>query len=810
MRFDFETHTAVIGIRDLAGPEATRWDIPWLPARAALGRELHSHRRRLLESQRPGYKGEVSLSTVVPVRDWQVTLQGRADGVYEADGLTIVEELKSVALEPAELGRLSSWDFPAARFQLSCYCVLLTRQGRVGIRGELVLVSIYESASEFMIPIEYQESEILAALVTRISELLDVQEGLEAWRKVRAQAAASLQFPFPALRPVQSQMLEELQEVLQKGGQLLIEAPTGTGKTAVALYAALKYAWMYGQKLFFVTAKTSGQTAALQTLRLIRAQNLPLRVLLLTARDKICPHPVVFCHPDYCPHANGFYQRLSSSGVRERLLAQGVVDRTLLEKTAAELVLCPFELSLELISSVDVVVCDYNYVFDPSTSLKRIFFDKSYKDWLLIVDEAHQLVPRSRDYYSPIVSWRAIRLLESYGEQRSDLIGTRIRQLAHDLMEAMWQDLEHADLTQAPQGRAEFSPDLKRLGRFQWILERLLMDDPLRRAALASPGREDVLLAFYRQITSFVDVAQHLDSASTALIEREGDEARWRILCHDASRHLRRRLEGFGAVVGMSATLSPGGFYRDLLGFDATTPVAAFPSPFPPERRRILIVHDFPDRYADRPRALPLLTGLVRDLIETRPGCYALFLPSLEVVAQVRGFLERLDCELLVQDPRMDDTLKQALMRRLAEPLGGRGGYRGFASRLLIAVQGGSFAEGVEWPEGVLRGVMVVSPGLPKVSPDQEMHKEYYEETFGDGFSYAYVFPGMSRVIQAAGRLIRREEDRGVIVLVGRRFAEPRYLELLPRHFYEHSPTELMTHSLREALEVFWQAQEGL
>lgn len=804
MNIDLEQRTARIGVRELIGPEATRWDVPWLPKRGQLGTALHSERRRLREQAQEGYLGEHAFVWELLHRDYRVKIQGRIDGLYPSAGGWVVEEVKSMALESGELGRLTEYDLPAARMQLLLYLHVLSAQGYGEVRGELVICSLFERTLEYVLPIRYDVREIERFLLTRLDELLDDAEARAHWLAARRALVEQMHFPYDAWRDVQVSMFEEASACFQGEGALLMEAPTGTGKTAVSLYAALKYALAHDLKIFFVTAKTSGQSSAQVFLRRMM-QSLPsLRALTLTSREKLCPHPVVYCHPDFCPHAREYVERVRRSQILPELLSQGLLDRSHFAQAGEQHLLCPFELSLELLDQVDVVICDYNYVFSPTSTLRRIFVERPYDHHLLIIDEAHNLLPRAREYYSPLLSWRAARLLEAHGEQRLDASGYRLQQLALNIQEYLWTCLSEAGLTEVQEGTVECAPDVSQLIAWRDTLEALLLDDPLRRKIPPSPGQEDIPLAFYRQLHAFTEVARTLDTRSTPLIEREQDEARLRILCHDPSKSLHKRLEGFHAVLAMSATLTPTDFYRQLLGFEASALSASFPSPFPRAHRGVFIVGDIDDRYHERPAAIPKLRKVVQQVLEAHPGCYALYLPSFEFLKTFSASLNLPDYELLVQDARMDDGIRAAVMRRLAMPLAARGLFRGYRGRLLLAVQGGSFAEGIEWPEGVLSGIIIVSPGLPRMDVDQELHRRHFDEQNGQGFEYTYLYPGMAKVIQAAGRLIRREEDRGVVVLVGKRFLQSRYAQLLPREWYDKSPAELETEDLAAELQRFW------
>jgi DNA excision repair protein ERCC-2 len=438
---------------------------------------------------------------------------------------------------------------------------------------------------------------------------------------------------------------------------------------------------------------------------------------------------------------------------------------------------------------------------------------------ILIVDEAHNLYSRAREYFSPELSLIQIRSLREslqpllgFGneEQRQSTFAwassapdsrppsqsflarlddflERIQGLFCDLLESFPEVSES--------GHAVVSLDR------EWFVElRTELDELMKRYLIyqRSSGQvqdEDRLLQCFYAISDFCQVVAMEGEEFVHTLSSDGGSIRLKIVCVDPARQLRRVNERYRSVIAMSATLSPMEFYRDVLGFDRDTQMLALPSPFPRENRKIVIVPEISTAYQQRTKHFPRIARIIEEVVSIRPGNYFAFFPSFEFLKEVARLLKLKDSVVLVQDRIMPDHLRSALLEKLKEP--GK-------QHLVLAVQGGIFAEGVDYPGELAVGAIIVGPGLPKVSFEQELMRQFYEETYSKGFEYAYLYPGMNRVVQSAGRIVRSETDRGIIVLLDKRFAYENYSRLLPRDWYESSPSELLTEELRDVLIEFW------
>lgn len=750
-----------------------------------------------------GYEAERGVRFTFPVDDFTATLEGRVDGRFvDEEGRVVVDEVKSLHFAE-ELPRLTgSPRLERFRLQLSWYLLAVAETEGVEVRGRLVLADI-ETAATRVTPVELDRDAALADLVERVRDLVEEVRAGRALAEAKAAEAEALSFPFPSVRPGQREISAAVERAARQGEHLLVEAPTGIGKTAAALVPLLKDALSRGRKLFLLTAKTTQQEILTRTLSAVGGAT--YRVVRLRAKERMCANHVVLCHEEHCPYAREYGAKLEASGLLDQLLSSELLlePDTVFEASRREEV-CPFEVSLELADAADVVVGDYNYAFDPVVSLATLRDPEGLAGALLLVDEVHNLVDRARGYYSPEVSEAeldalAARLGLVAGPTLSDAseaIGV-LRELVREAASEV--DPESAD------GTALVSLDLDRLDDVRLGMEALLVR---HLAALREGGErvpDDPVVGLYFLFARFHDVARlaspggRLDPAFDVLASRLPSGSRLSILCKDPSCQLAPVFAGAAAVVGMSATLSPPEFYRDLLGLDPDrTAVLRIPSPFPRENRLVAIASGVDTRYSARSSSVPALARLVADVAEACPGNLLALFPSYRFLDEVLARMPHLpDRRVLRPSDRATELERHAALSALKD--------RGLPV-LLFAVSGGAFAEGVDYPGEMLAGVVVVSPALPQVRFEQERMRLYFEERFEKGFEYAYVVPGMTRVVQSAGRVIRSETDRGVIVLACRRFLMNPYRRYLPRDWYESSTDELSVRDAGPAVRGFFAA----
>jgi DNA excision repair protein ERCC-2 len=769
------------------------------------------HRRVLSEALAtiPGYAVEKAVRLSFPVDGFTATLEGRLDGRYEdEDGTIVVDEVKSVHFAEELARLLGSPRLDRFARQLQWYLLAVSKAEGRSVRGRLVLADI-ETGETRLVPVPWDAEEVEADLVERVRGALAEFFGDLALAEAKAAEADDLVFPFGSFRPGQREMSAAVARAVRHGEQLLVEAPTGIGKTAAALFPMLVEALKQGRKLYVLTSKTTQQEIFRKTLEAIAAAS--ARSVRLRAKERMCANGVVLCHEDHCPFAKDYAAKLDASGLLDRLLAVAPhlePDFIFEEARAAEV--CPFEVSLELAERADVVLGDYNYAFDPVVALSGLRDAASLDGALLLVDEIHNLVDRGRGIWSPELSETEIRRL-------SQAIGTTSPKTAAAAQEAAGEILALVlDATAGlPPAKDPWSPatelvplDLARLDDVRLSMESLLVRHlaDLRNGGERVP--DDPVLGLYFLFAGFHDVARRaapagrLVEAFDLLASREGGGARLAFLCKDPSRLLGETFDAAFATVGMSATLSPPEFYRDLLGFDPDrTSVLSLPSPFPRENRTVVVASGVDTTWKGRAAAMPRIAQLVSEVADACPGNVLALFPSYRFVDDARALLPPLPGHRVLRpSDRSTELERNAVLDALREE----------GSRiLLLAVSGGPFAEGVDYPGEMLHGVVVVSPALPQVRFEQERMRLYFEERYGRGFEYAYVIPGMTRVVQSAGRVIRSETDVGVIALVCRRFLQNPYRRFLPSHWYDESPEELASREPGETVRAFF-AQAAL
>ncbi len=799
IRFDQTTPTVWLSVGDLLTAESFPGGVsvaPMLRQRAAMGRHVHTvHQAEQLAVQ-PSYRAEVAIQHQMLVDAYTVHIQGRIDGLYEDDAGLIVEEIKSLLVPEEQFPAIELSDYPLYERQLALYVYLLRQQHVGPVRGHLVLVNLAAEQQKTLV-VDPDGSQSEAWLVQQLRRIIARYEARLARAARRRSQLQRLQFPFPSLRPYQDTMMEQIRLALQDRSCVLLSAPTGIGKTVAALYPAVEYALREGLRLFFVTAKTTQQQLAVDTLQQMAQQGVPFTAVHLRAKEKSCLNEVYYCHESLCGFAKDYANKIEHSGVIDSLLNLPLVGPDTCAEAGRRYQICPFELSLDVALEADVIVGDYNYVFDPGVYLRRFFQDTSYDDCLLIIDEAHNLYARGREYYSPLLRQRRVRqLLASCGDE--------LPRLFRDF-ETFFQSLDslfpmlYGDALDTPVvgGPTLVEPPLAFFADLRSQLETLMVDYAIyRRRSGHAPGG-DPLQDFYYSFQRFCDVLALGGDEFSYLYYHHPDDAVFKVLCKDAARFLHERLAGFHSVVAMSATLTPFAFYQDVLGFPPErTFTAEFPSPFPPQNRKILVVPEVSTLYRDRQRDAPKIAHIIDRIVAQRTGNYVAFFPSFAFLRLVRPWLHLPTSCLIEQVETMTDAERAAVLHSLRQPQS--------EAQLVLAVQGGIFAEGVDYPGDMLVGVIIVGPGLPRVDAEQELIRAYYEEQYGRGFAYAYLYPGMTRVIQAAGRLIRSETDVGIIALLDKRFTYTNYAALFPAHWYARSPRELITRHYEQDLRRFW------
>jgi DNA excision repair protein ERCC-2 len=795
LKFDPTAKVFEVSVRELAETDGFRriglergegWH------RLGLGAELHA---RVLKERclaRPEYRSEVPVRARWPVEDWTAVITGRLDGCApQAAGGWLVEEFKSGYL-PASDPRRAGGGFESHQRQLLIYCHLWRRMGNSPVAGALVYVDL-ATAEELTVEAAYDEEAMERELGARLRALLAVWRNEAKVRAQKAAAAAALLFPHEHLRPGQQLMIDAVRQTLETGGHLLAEAPTGLGKTAASLYPALLHGLAAGRQVVFLTSKTLQQKMAVSIFRALNAGG-AFRTAQIRAKEKMCANDRVLCHEDFCPYAKNYPEKMEKSGLLDRL-REGLwhFDPDAVFAEARREKVCPFEAQLELARRADAIAGDYNYVFDPGAALSHLDRE-GLQSAVLLVDEAHNLADRARKIFSPELLQESFRdvaggLLLQPGELFEAL--SRIVEEAAALLQKAAGALEES----APIGEVQPpAAELRELWK-KWEPEFVRYLSWKREVKLALA--EDPIVDLHFTWQRFMAILNLFGPGFACVAEKRPAGVRLALVCLDPARAIAPVFKAAASAILFSATLSPVEVTRRALGLEPErTTALSLPPPFPRENRKIMILPQVRTTFAARAGSYGRIAALVGEMSNAQCGNGLVLFPSYQFLEQVARRMPPLRPALIVQRPNLGEPEREAIFKALAAAP--REGV------LLLAVLGGMYAEGVDYPGELLSAVYIVSPALPQVSFERELLRRYFDETEQAGFEYAYLQPGMTRVVQAAGRLIRSETDRGVIVLLCQRFLQEPYASHLPRDWYNESPLELAARAPAEEVQEFF------
>ena len=736
-----------------------------------------------IQRSRPSvYEAEVPVTLPYETDAYILDIGGRIDGVYVYSGETIIDEIKTTAkgdvYELADSGHPPHWG------QAKCYAYVYARlHGLSEITVQLTYVHLENRRKK-----EVRETFDIVSLETFFESVVSVyREWLEIvldWVQERNASIEAMGFPFEEKRPGQDDIIVDVEEVAANAGQLLIQAPTGIGKTVAVIYPSLKaIPRAQTSKIFFLTARTTGKAAAEDSLALMQEKGLRCKSITLTAKEKVCFNPNKLCNGKECAYARGYYDRIN--GVLAVAFQQDTFGREVVESIALEHEVCPFELSLELSQWADVIVCDYNYVFDPRVYLRR-FFHNGENDYVFLVDEAHNLVDRSREMYSARVDEKSLEnLLTLMGDELPGLY-KRLSGI-RDWMTELRLNADHE------QGAfAETDPPLSlciRLKHFTSDAEKWLSENH------HTEFRQS-LLDFYFEARGFLQIADRYDDSYATCYETSHGTLSVKLFCIDPARHLKEPLERSKATVFFSGTLSPMHYFIESLGCDEDANTMILPSPYNPENLSVLVAWNVSTLYKHRERTKEDVARLIDGFVSQRTGNYLVYFPSYQYMKRVVERFQELNpaTDIIVQSSRMTEYERDVFIDRFSK--GDAHPVTGFA------VLGGVFAESIDLLGDKLTGAAIVGVGLPGISLERELIKDYFDEKNGYGFAFSYQIPGMIKVLQAAGRVIRSENDRGAVLLIGRRYTQEFYQSLFPEEWMlagiEHAE------EIEDVLQPFW------
>lgn len=753
---------------------------------------IRAHQR--VQRTRPDtYVSEVTVTHQIETDRFILEIGGRIDGVYTVDdpeepadtgeksSRVIIDEIKSTH---RDLTHFEKEQDPIHWGQVKCYAYIYgIHHGLADIDTQLTYCHL-ESGKTLEIRQSFTIDELEKDFQHLVARYLQWADKIFQWYEIRDESIGPLAFPFAAYRPGQRQMAVDTYRTIRNRGQLIVQAATGIGKTMAAIFPAVKaIAERLHEKVFYLTARTTGRAVVEKALDELRTKGLRIKSLTLTAKDKICFEPDSHCTADECAFARGYYDRIDDA--LHSMFSTDGFTRQRIEAIARTHQVCPFEFSLDLSLWVDCIICDYNYAFDPKVYLRR-FFSEGRGAYTFFIDEAHNLVDRSREMFSAEIT-------------KQPFLDVR-RALRHDLphihkrMGKVNAWMVNARKKCEASGGALAEPDPPRdllplLGKFLHDTERWLSFN------LKTAFRED-LLDLYFAVSGFVRVADQYNQRYATCYETTGKDLRLKLFCMDPSEQMEGALKRCQTAVFFSATMTPTDYFIKILGCDASTEKRVIGSPFPEDNFGLFVADRVSTFYRERDRTKEIVTGAILTLVNERRGNYLAFFPSYAYMDMVYGaFCEKApDVATIHQTPGMSEPERDDFLDRFS---------REHPDTLVgFAVMGGIFGEGIDLVGDRLSGVAIIGVGLPGISLENDLIRDYFATADGTGFEYAYLYPGINRVLQAAGRVIRTRRDRGVVLLIDQRFSTFRYRSLFPETWH---PVKVRDgKQLEGSVKAFW------
>ena len=744
------------------------------------------------KSRGPNYESEKSVVKVVNDGGLVLTVSGRVDGLFLEDDLLSVEEIKTIRVPVRDIpqdvmdsywlqamlyGHMVGTDESVDHVQV-CLCFY-----NLDTKNEDILTKICTA------------EELAACFTASVQKYFNLVQQQQAWRATRVRSTRNLEFPYEDYRAGQRDMAVSVYKTLSARQQLVMQAPTGSGKTMATLYPAIMAlakqgdsadagSMEVGSRIFYLSAKTSTQHLAEKALRDLADREARIRTITITAKDKVCFSPGEPCHPDHCEYAKGYYDRIGGA-LDELLSHQDQFDRAAVEVGARKHQICPFELSLDLSTRCDVIVSDYNYVFDPVVYLRR-FFEDDAKDSFALIDEAHNLVDRGREMFSAAIFKSSfLKLAKTLKTSRPALsrAATAINKSILDLRKQnkpMFAETGSCVQHELPH------KSLRAMSGFC-----LLAEDELRNDTRDS--WRDELLDIYFSLLRFIRTAERFGADYVCLLNTVGKDLLLKLYCVDPSVQLGEGYDRLASSVSFSATMTPRDYFDRLLGIRPDASWYRLESPFPVENLQVNIAPYIDTSYKGREGSIDELIELVHKTITAKPGSYLVFFPSYQYMNTVFDafVMSHPDINVRRQERNMDDTQRMEFIESFdGDELCG------------FAVMGGVFSEGVDLKGNQLIGAIVVGVGLPQIGIERDLVRNYFPES---GYEYAYQYPGMTRVLQTAGRVIRDVDDEGVVCLVDRRYRETRYQRLFAPEWQVSTAENIST--LSANLSTFWNAR---
>lgn len=745
-----------------------------------MGGRLH---RKIQRSMGSDYHAEVTMKTVIPCDGFSLQVEGRADGIIlrgeDEKKEVVIDEIKGVLRELEHITEPVKVHLAQAK----CYAhIYASQNGLEQIKVQMTYCHLdTEEIKRFIV--EYKAEELKEWFEDLIGQYEKWARFQIEWEIKRNASIKQTEFPFD-YRPGQRDVAAAVYRTILRRKKLFIQAPTGVGKTISTVFPAVKAVGEgLGNKIFYLTAKTITRTVAENAFRTMKEQGLCMKVITLTAKEKICFCGEAVCNPEACPYAKGHFDRVNDA-VYDMLMSGGDIDRAAIERQAEKFKVCPFELSLDISTWVDAVICDYNYVFDPNAHLKRFFSDGSDGNYIFLIDEAHNLVERGREMYSAALYKEDFLDLR---KQVKHLDGKLARRLGE--VNKLFLELKR---------ECEGYQILNSVSHIALKLMSLLTEMERSLEEPSDDVTHESVLSLYFQVRSFVSIHDGLDENYVIYSEfEENGRFKIKLFCVNPAENLQKYLDYGSGTVFFSATLLPIHYYKNLLSVEKDDYAIYAQSPFPKENMLLLQAGDVSTRYTMRGRDMyGRYAVYIGRTARCKKGNYMAFFPSYKFMQEVYEQFVRSEegIDVILQSQNMGEHEREDFLKEFERDREN--------SLVGFCVMGGVFSEGIDLTADRLIGAIIVGTGLPQVCNDREILKGYFDSRGMRGFDYAYLYPGINKVLQSAGRVIRTETDRGVILLLDERFSQRQYRDSFPREWESCQVCSAAT--LEDHIDSFW------
>ncbi len=727
------------------------------------------------QKQNENYIAEYPFNETIEYKDYTFILSGRADGLIINDRSVTIEEVKSTNDDLVNFHDINqAWHLGQAQ----CYAYMYARKFSLNeIDCLLTYISQIDNSKD-QHRYTFMMEELEQFFFQLLEQYIEFHEHIRTQRIERANTVRSLTFPFNHVRKGQQDMMKVTEDVVRRGGKVYIEAPTGIGKTMSVLYPSIKgFIDNHIEKVFYFTAKGSGQHTAFDSFKILHEQGLQAKAIIISAKEKICLNDKVSCNPDDCPFARGYFSKLKNA-LLYALQNYDCFDKDTVQEIALKFKICPFEFQLDLSLFIDVIIGDYNYLFDPQVFLRR-FFEVTNQNYMTLIDEVHNLIERVRDNYSSQIDMSLLYAMKKSLKSSDD---AKIKRRLNKIIKA---SEDFATTIQERDNKLIRLPsDIDTaIEKFMTEAQRFMKDDPKHI--------EDVFKDGFFMLNRFVKLYQIFDeNFALYAVKKDQNLISINLLCLNPKIFIGQTLEKVYGSVLFSATLAPLDYYSQELAKTSRDEMIQLENPFPRSNLLLLAATNVATTYKKREDTYGLVADYIVSAVKNRVGNFLVFCPSYAYLNKMLEYLETIpSLDILVQTRDMNQTSRRAFLEEFkSNPK---------TTTIGLTVVGGIFSEGVDLVDDRLSGVIVIGVGFPSITFDKELIRRYYDDNGKNGFHHAYIAPGINRVLQAMGRVIRSETDRGFILLIDQRYLENRYRKIIENYngrlTYVDSPTDVTT-----------------